>query len=127
MRAVLFTYYTAKILYLLHNNNFVGCGHLESGLKKGTGRRQSDTMPSPEQSNTDTDSDSNTSGQTTILSAGQLFFIQLKSTQETKVQCLYITLTVHVHPDGLDGRRAEAILSLAVVAASLSPQDLCDV
>lgn len=38
-----------------------------------------------------------------------------------------ITLTVDVHPDGLDGRRPEAVLSLAVVAASLGPQDLCDV
>lgn len=37
------------------------------------------------------------------------------------------TLTVDVHPDGLDGRRSEAVLSLAVVATSLGPQDLCDV
>lgn len=36
-------------------------------------------------------------------------------------------LTVNVHPDGLDGRGAQAILSLAVVATSLGPQDLGDV
>lgn len=39
----------------------------------------------------------------------------------------FITLTVDVHPNGLDGRRAEAVLGLAVVAASLGPLDLCDV
>ena len=39
----------------------------------------------------------------------------------------YVTLTVDVHPDGLDGRRSKAVLSLAVVATSLGPQDLCNV
>lgn len=38
-----------------------------------------------------------------------------------------VTLTVNVHPDGFDGRRSKAILSLAVVATSLGPQDLCNV
>lgn len=38
-----------------------------------------------------------------------------------------MTLTVDVHPDGLDGGGSEAVLSLAVVASSLGPQDLCDV
>lgn len=38
-----------------------------------------------------------------------------------------VTLTVDVHPDGLDGRGAEAVLSLAVVATSLGPLNLCDV
>lgn len=37
------------------------------------------------------------------------------------------TLTVDVHPDGLDGGRPQAVLSLAVVAPPLGPQDLCDV
>lgn len=37
------------------------------------------------------------------------------------------TLTVDVHPDGLDGRGSQAVLGLAVVAAPLGPQDLCDV
>lgn len=37
-----------------------------------------------------------------------------------------VKLTVDVHPDGLDGRRAEAVLSLAVVSTTLGPQDLCD-
>lgn len=36
-------------------------------------------------------------------------------------------LTVDVHPDGLDGGRPQAVLSLAVVAPPLGPQDLCDV
>ncbi|TNN37722.1 hypothetical protein EYF80_052119 [Liparis tanakae] len=38
-----------------------------------------------------------------------------------------VTLTVDVHPDGLDGRGPEAVLGLAVVATSLGPQDLGDV
>lgn len=33
-------------------------------------------------------------------------------------------LTVHVHSDGFDGRGAQAILSLAVVAASLVSLDV---
>lgn len=37
-----------------------------------------------------------------------------------------IRLTVDIHPDGLDGWRTEAVLSLAVVASALVPQDLCD-
>lgn len=37
-----------------------------------------------------------------------------------------VRLTVDVHPDGLDGRGAEAVLCLAVVATSLGPLDLCD-
>lgn len=36
-------------------------------------------------------------------------------------------LTVDVHPDGLDGGRPQAVLSLAVVAPPLGPQDLCNV
>lgn len=40
---------------------------------------------------------------------------------------MYVTLTVDIHPDGLDGRGSKAILSLAVVATSLGPQDLCNV
>lgn len=36
-------------------------------------------------------------------------------------------LTVDVYPDGLDGGGSKAVLSLAVVATSLSPQDLCNV
>lgn len=38
-----------------------------------------------------------------------------------------VTLTVDVHPDGLDGRGPEAVLGLAVVATSLGPHDLGDV
>lgn len=40
---------------------------------------------------------------------------------------MYVTLTVDVHSDGLDGRGSKAILSLAVVATSLGPLDLRDV
>lgn len=43
-----------------------------------------------------------------------------------KVRCA-AALTVDVHPDGLDGGRPQAVLSLAVVAPPLGPQDLCDV
>lgn len=44
---------------------------------------------------------------------------------DEKLQC--DALTVNVHPDGFDGRRSEAVLCLAVVAASLGPQDLRNV
>ncbi len=36
-------------------------------------------------------------------------------------------LTVDIHPDGFDGRGSKVVLSLAVVATSLGPLDLCDV
>lgn len=36
-------------------------------------------------------------------------------------------LTVDVHPDGLDGRRTEAVLRLAIVAPPLGPLDFLDV
>lgn len=36
-------------------------------------------------------------------------------------------LTVNVHPDGLDGGGPQAVLSLAVVATSLGPQNLGNV
>lgn len=39
----------------------------------------------------------------------------------------YESLTVDVYPDGLDGRGSKAVLSLAVVATSLGPLDLCNV
>lgn len=42
-------------------------------------------------------------------------------------KAMYDALTVDVHPDGLDGRGSKAVLSLAVVATSLGPLDLCNV
>lgn len=49
----------------------------------------------------------------------------------THIQTLVVAaieeLTVDVHPDGLDGRRPQAVLGLAVVATPLGPQDLSDV
>lgn len=42
-------------------------------------------------------------------------------------KAMYESLTVDVHPDGLDGRGSKAVLSLAVVATSLGPLDLCNV
>lgn len=49
------------------------------------------------------------------------------STVVSNFQPCGLILTVDVHPYGLDGRRAKAILSLAVVATSLGPEDLCNV
>lgn len=51
----------------------------------------------------------------------------MKNIRNLTCWATYITLTVDVHPDGLDGRGAEAVLSLAVVATSLGPQNLCNV
>lgn len=40
---------------------------------------------------------------------------------------MYGILTVHVHSNGLDGGGSKPVLSFAVVATSLGPQDLGDV
>lgn len=45
----------------------------------------------------------------------------------SKFKAKYDALTVDIHSDGLDGRGPKTVLSLAVVATSLSPLDLCNV
>lgn len=52
-----------------------------------------------------------------IISSSSFFFFYTQ--RQTR-------LTLHIHPDGLDGRHAHAVLSLAVVAAALRARDALD-